>query len=267
MNEENRLNQSTTSEEFSHRQTLANSRNPDVFADANVALPRGPIATMAQLPIIPDDRWGLIHGTEKVSNGALKGETDGNSRLSFPCPQCETKLHMRLAGVSDDFTEWKPDEPNSDRCPMAIGVFAVSCPNCGLADHFKIPSDQHGRYLTCGPLPEAQSRRVSRTSTLPQALIPIITEADVDRNSGQVHHALRAETDTDYLHLVCPRTSQPINDPRLVAAIRERESNRRKEGLISISAFQFEVYCGPRCGFVGNFVIPVIGQRLRLLTQ
>ena len=33
--------------------------------------------------------------------------------------------------------------------------------------------------------------------------------------------------------------------------------------LISISAFQFEVCCGPECGFVGNFAIPVTGQTLR----
>jgi hypothetical protein len=37
--------------------------------------------------------------------------------------------------------------------------------------------------------------------------------------------------------------------------------------LISISAFQFEVCCGPVCGFVGNFVIPVTGQRLRLCAK
>jgi hypothetical protein len=237
--------------------------------NANVVVPRSPITTMARLPIIPNDHWHLNHGTEKVSEGALKGETDSNNRLSFPCPQCGTKLSTRLAGVSDDFTEWKPDEPNSDYPPLPMSVFEIKCLNCQLVDHFKILCNQHREFGMRAPLPEAQSRRVSSTTVRPQALIPVVCEEDLDPISEGSCRSLRMETDTDYLCFYGPRPYEInlYNGFRLVAAVLDPESKPKKGNLASISGFQFEWCCGPERGCVGDFVIPVTAQTLRLCAR
>jgi hypothetical protein len=269
MNNEQQLNQANPREDSSRRRILSDSRDPEVFADARIVVPRSPAATLAQLPIIPDDRWHLISGTEKVQGGALKGGTYGNNRRFFPCPQCGTKLPTRLVGVSDDFTEWKPIGPNSDRCPMAISVFAVECSNCEFLDHFKMPSDQHGKYWTGDPLPQAQSRRVSRTAAPTQAVTRIIRKEDLDQIAEKLHSNLRVETDTDYIGIYCPLCDAFLcgGGSRMVAAIEDPGSKLTSGNLISISAFLFELCCGPECGFVGNFLIPVTGQTLQLISR
>jgi hypothetical protein len=226
------------------------------------------LITMAQLPIIYDDHWHLNHGTEKASGGALKGETDGNNRLSFPCPQCGTKLLTRLAGVSDDFTEWKPIGSNSESPPTPVAVFKINCLNCGLADCFKIICHQHRKFGMRAPLSQAQSRRVSSTTVRAKALTPVIREEDVDRKSAPFP-ALRVATDTDYLCFHGPQQCECFlcNGFRLVAAVLDPESQPKNGNLESISGFQFEWCCGGSCGCAGDFVIPVTGQTLQLISR
>jgi hypothetical protein len=227
------------------------------------------LITMAQLPIVFADRWHLNHGTEKVSGGALKGETDVNNRLSFPCPQCGTRLLTRLAGVSDDFTEWKPGEPNSDCPPTPVSVFEIKCLNCQLVDHFKILCHQHRKFGMRSPLPKPQSRRVSSTTVRPQALIPVIQDEDLDPISEKSYRSLCVETDTDYLCFHGPRPYEfkLYNGFRLVAAVLDPGSKPKKGNLASISGFQFEWCCITEDWCVGNFLIPVTGQTLQLISR
>ena len=223
----------------------------------------------AKLPIIPDDRWAFYHGTEKIIGGALKGETACSNRLTFFCSQCKNTLRTHLVGVSDDFTGWKPNGPNSDRCPISISVWSVYCPDCGLSDHFKFPNDQHGMFWTGDPLPHAQSHRVSLATALTEPVIPVIRKEDLDPITDKFCQFLQAEPDTDYLCVYCPQCGGFMRGggSRMVAAVRDSESKPRQGNLISISEFLFEMRCESKCGFVGNFLIPVIGQTLRLCAQ
>lgn len=263
MIKQQKLEDGTAGEEISRHRTASDSQLREVTAGACVAATNTRPTTKAELPIITDSRWAFFHGTKKVTGGALKGVTAGQNRLYFFCPQCEYErpLRTQLAGVSDDFTEWKSDDRGHPPTPVA--VFKIKCPNCGLPDHFKMLCAQHRNFGTLPPLSQAQSRRVAPTAVRPQALVPVIGEEDVNPNRAPFP-ALSVETDTDYLCLHCPQPHEfkLCNGFRLIAAVLDPESEPTKGNLASISGFQFEWCCGGRC--VGDFVIPVTAQEFRL---
>jgi hypothetical protein len=136
-------------------------------------------------------------------------------------------------------------------------------------DHFKMPVDQHGMFWTGDPLPQVHSHQVSLTTAPTQAVIPIISEEDLDKIAEKWCHIHQVETDTDYIGIYCPLCDAFLRGggSRMVAAVCDPESELTSGELISISAFLFELCCGPKCGFVGNFLIPVTGQTLQLCAQ
>jgi hypothetical protein len=223
---------------------------------------------MASMSVIPDDDWGSIHGTDKVQGGALIGETDNGGRLQFVCPTCrELEIITRLAGVSNNFVECNHINSNSEIPHFAVTVFEVHCRWCGLADHFKIHCDQHGKDWPGTPLPQPQSRRARRPDEPRTAPILIVNKTDLHRISEKPCRIIRLESFTDYLNLLCPLCGASVGGgySRMVAAVRDSESKPRWGNLIGIGAFHFEARCLRECGFVGDFTIPVANQTLRLL--
>lgn len=229
----------------------------------SVAAPKSHATTMAQLPIPLDHQWELLRATEKVTGGALRGETDEKNHLHFSCPECDCRLHTRLACVSDDFAEREHNGSDWDVLPRAVVVIEVQCPDCQLIDHFTIPCDQHGKFRNRAPLPETDSRHEPLTPLDPWALIPVVGEEDVDPGSVTPIPALRVETDNDNLVFNCPitGTSSRENKFRLVEAVLNRTVGPYGD-LVPISGFRFEWQCGPGCGCTGEFIIPVISQEL-----
>jgi hypothetical protein len=149
---------------------------------------------------------------------------------------------------------------------MPMAVFEVICPWCDLADHFKIMCDQHGTHWTGKPLPPSQSRRARRPDEPRTAPIPIVSEGGSGRAWLKDRPTLRASTDTEYLTFNCPSCDSILRGgvTRLVWAVTDSQLVQ-SEGVVPIVEFQFEISCGPKCGFVGDFTIPVADQTLRLL--
>ena len=234
--------------------------------ETSVAAPRSESMQMAWIPVIADEDWCLIHGSDKVRGGALKGETDDGSRLHFICPGCDTGLITHLAGVSNDFVEWGYISSDNDIPPTSICVFEVHCWYCGLADHFKIPVDQHAKYWPGKPLPQSQSRRARRPDEPRTAPIQIVSEEDTSRVDRKCRPTLRTCTHTDYLDFNCPSCDFILRGggTRLVSAVTDSQPIQ-SGGVIPIVEFRFEISCRAKCGFVGDFTIPVADQMLRLL--
>lgn len=221
---------------------------------------------MGSIPVITNEDWPSIHGTHKVSGGALKGETDDGGHLHFTCPSCGEDLTAHLAGVTCDFVEWNHNPSEKNNYPTPTSVFEVHCWWCGLNDHFKIPCDQHGKYWPGKPLPQSQSRRARRSDEPHTASIPIVSDEKNSRVCRTNRPTLRTETDSDYLIFYCPSCDSILRGggTRLVSAVTNSKHIQR-DRVIQIAEFQFEISCGAECGFVGDFTIQVSGQTLRLL--
>src|SRR5215469_640604 len=68
--------------------------------------------------------WGARHGTSKVRNGRLKGETD-TDYLMFACPDCDTPLKGPFTAGLEGFSWVKEGQV------IALSL-RIACPRCGF---------------------------------------------------------------------------------------------------------------------------------------
>lgn len=83
----------------------------------------------------------IKHGTPKVTQGKLKGETCRTDYFYFLCPRCDGKQMLRILKY-----ETRLDEPENDynqfykkkASSRFILGFRLRCEKCGLEDYTKI---------------------------------------------------------------------------------------------------------------------------------
>ena len=81
------------------------------------------------------------HGSDKISDGRLKGATDGCDYFYFFCPECPDSEIMRILEYgkhAEDSVDEYNDQCKSNAKYGFTLVFKVHCEKCGHTDFVKI---------------------------------------------------------------------------------------------------------------------------------
>jgi hypothetical protein len=144
---------------------------------------------------------------------------------------------------------------------MSIIIFEFQCPSCRLDGNFKICCGLHDmNELDTSRL----IRRGSSTAVRSTVRTPVISKKDVDIRSGTPRCYARMEHSSDFLCFYCTQSDSwgRYGGIHMVGAVTDPESPRIRGDLYSITAFRFQVSCGPECRCATYFDVQVTDQEL-----